>query len=62
MTIDVNVMCDGCKDCPFMTVETATMCVKEKQYKTIYSCKHIEKCRKIVEIAKGENNGILEQK
>lgn len=52
MTIEVNVMCDGCKDCPFMTVESATMYANDKVYMNVYSCKHIEKCRKIVEIAK----------
>ena len=52
MTIEVNVMCDGCEMCPYIEIQSATMYANDEVYMNVYSCKHIEKCRKIVEIAK----------
>lgn len=54
MNINVQVICEGCKKCQKLEIETIDMWGNDKIYDKIFACKHLEECQNAVELWRKE--------
>ena len=55
MNINVQVLCEECRKCPNLRIETTDLWAEDRIYDKIFSCENLKECIVVAEILEKQN-------
>ncbi len=60
MNINIQVLCNQCRECQYLKVRQHDMYADEKIYDRVYFCEHYERCLETIRVWEKQNESHID--